>query len=400
MALIDIALILLGCVIGFELATIIAVHLLRKRCQWLLTGADAVPEVDESVWRNFIESSWDPELGWIRRASSTKTETGKDGTTSQFHIDETGSRVNPGFQDTPANMFVYGDSYAFARQVNDDQTWTHHLSNTLKTNVINRGVGNYGIDQALIRLEREPDAHQCQLLIMAVVPETISRVHSVWKHYSEYGNTLAFKPRFVPVGDDLHLLPNLLDTEEKFKSISSLGFAAREYDYFFERKFMRDLFKFPYSLCLWRENGRNIKLMYAAFLDCFDHGERAFVSVMRRNIELSARMFNDPDTVSLLKSIILRFRDFAKANDIVPLFILMPQMMDLERVKEHGPYYDAFMRDISEHIDAIDLTEALRDVTSPDDMYIHDVYGGHFSAQGNQFVADQIAPICKKLLAR
>ncbi len=396
--LINIALILFGCAVGFELVTIIAVHQLRKRCQWLLTGADEFPDVDTAVCKKFIESSWDTELGWIRRPSSTKTEVGKDGSVSRFHIDEAGSRVNPGFEGASKEIFLYGDSYAFARQVNDDETWAHHLSNALQKNIVNKGVGNYGIDQALIRLEREPEAKQCRMHIMAVVPETIGRVHSVWKHYSEYGNTLAFKPRFYSVGDELNMISNLLNAEKKFEDIASLGLAAREHDYFYSRKFMQDIFKFPYSLCLWRENGRNIKLLYAAFLDLFDHGERAFVSVMRRNIEFSARMFREPETVSLLKSIILRFSNFSKANDIVPLFVLMPQLMDLERIKSHGSYYDEFIRDISEHTNVIDLTEPLLNASSLNDLYIHDVYGGHLSIEGNHFVAAQLAPACQKLL--
>jgi hypothetical protein len=395
---INIVLILVGCVVGFELVTVIAVHQLRKRCQWLLVKADEFPVVDTAVCEKFIESSWDPELGWIRRPSSAKDEAGEDGSVSRYHIDEGGSRVNPGFEEAAAEIFLYGDSYAFSRQVNDDETWAHHLSNALQKNVVNKGVGNYGVDQALIRLEREPEAKQCRMLIMAVVPETIGRVHSVWKHYSEYGNTLAFKPRFYLADGELGMISNLLNDEKKFEDFPSLALAARTHDYFYDRKFKRDIFTFPYSLCLWRENGRNIKLLYAAFLDLFDHGERAFVSVMRRNVELTARMYRDPEIASLLKSIILRFSEFSKANGIVPLFVLMPQLMDLERIKSHGPYYDDFIRDISEHTNVADLTEPLLEMSSLSGLYINDVYGGHFSAKGNQFVAAQLTPVCQKLL--
>ena len=66
-----------------------------------------------------------------------------------------------------------------------------------QTNVLNFGVGNYGMDQAYLRLKREYDKNRTEIVILAVVPETIVRVLNVYKHYYEYGNTFGFKPRFI-----------------------------------------------------------------------------------------------------------------------------------------------------------------------------------------------------------
>ena len=46
---------------------------------------------------------------------------------------------------------VFGDSFAFCRYVNDDETWENFLEKKIKSNVYNYGVGNYGIDQSFLK---------------------------------------------------------------------------------------------------------------------------------------------------------------------------------------------------------------------------------------------------------
>ena len=36
--------------------------------------------------------------------------------------------------------------------------------------------------------------HILKIVVFAFVPETISRINSYWKHYSEFGNKFGFKP--------------------------------------------------------------------------------------------------------------------------------------------------------------------------------------------------------------
>ena len=82
--------------------------------------------------------------------------------------------------------------------------------------MINFGVGNYGIDQALLRMKREYPKNKTDSVILAIVPETISRIVSIWKHYYEYGNTFGFKPRFILKNNQLQLIQNPIDNELKF----------------------------------------------------------------------------------------------------------------------------------------------------------------------------------------
>ena len=62
------------------------------------------------------------------------------------------------------------------------------------------------------------------------MPETILRVHSFWKHYLEYGNTLAFKPRFEIINDDVKLIKNPVVSNKDYQNyINHLTFIHQQY---------------------------------------------------------------------------------------------------------------------------------------------------------------------------
>ena len=92
---------------------------------------------------------------------------------------------------------VFGDSFAFCRYVNDDETWENFLEKKIKSNVYNYGVGNYGIDQSFLKYIRYNKKLKNKIVIFNVVPETIARISSYWKHYREFGNIMAFKPVYL-----------------------------------------------------------------------------------------------------------------------------------------------------------------------------------------------------------
>ena len=171
----------------------------NKKFQWLILEKDENPQISEYVLEKFLPHGYDAELGWVRKPNTEHFENGKDGKV-KWTTNNSGARTNPKFEEMKSDISCYGDSFSFCRQVNDDETWEHYLSELLKTNVQNFGVGNYGLDQAYLRLKREYSKNPTKIVMIGVVPDTISRIISMWKHYYEYGNTLGFKPRFK-IGD-------------------------------------------------------------------------------------------------------------------------------------------------------------------------------------------------------
>ncbi len=138
-----------------ELMLFLLFRWLRSDFQWLIMGADKAPVLDKEALEKFSNKGMDPELGWVRKPYSSGKEKGRDGKSTQFTINKHGARSNPGYDDRESRILLFGDSYAFGRQVDNDQTWAHLVSKDLDENILNFGVGNYGLDQAILRLERE-----------------------------------------------------------------------------------------------------------------------------------------------------------------------------------------------------------------------------------------------------
>ena len=117
-------------VLAAELFSITLTKWLKKDFQWLITSDDDFPYLDQTSLKKFIENSFDPELGWERKGSMSKREpiksAGEEKPEIAFSFYSTNAkkaRFNPDHEDLPNIISSFGDSFAFSRHVNDNQTW-------------------------------------------------------------------------------------------------------------------------------------------------------------------------------------------------------------------------------------------------------------------------------------
>ena len=239
---------------------------------------------------------------------------------------------------------------------------------------------------------------------MGVVPETIVRVLGVWRHYYEHGNTFAFKPRYVSSKNGLRLIPNLIDKPKKFSDLHKYLDEIRTNDYFYHRKFKRNMLSFPYVLSFIRRPQRHFSLIYALLLDKLysamgQSSSLAWEIILRDNQKYCVNLYNDIEVVDLLSLLIQEFVKFAKHKGFTPIFLLMPYRTDLEYFRNYGTsYYDEFVKNISDVVVTIDLTEKLLDKTET--IYTNDYYGGHLNALGNKIVATELNNVLQQYLSR
>ncbi len=397
----DIIIVIVGTGLLLEAVCAGLVVWLRQECVWLITKSDLNPKIDAEGLNAFMEHGWDSELGWVRKPNTRHGEQGKDNVRTSYSLNAVGARKNPHFENRPPEIVAHGDSYTFARQVNDAEAWPHVLSELLDVNVANYGVGNYGLDQALLRLERESASQAPKVMIIGVVPETMCRILSVWKHFSEYGNIFGFKPRFHVKDGKLELQRNPVDSFEKFFQISSLIPEIKSTDYFFENKFKSDMLTFPYAVSIARTWRRSLRLMAAAFSDRIGlTTDRAFIQIMERNIDLTSSLYRAPEATALFDAICDRFVAYAQSKGATPILIMIPQMLDLEHIRAGDHYYRPVLEEISNKLTVLDLAPAILSHANPDDLYIHDRYGGHMSALGNKIIAEAISTACREALER
>lgn len=391
-----------------ELVLQIWVLLVHKKFQWLIIAKDEKPILSKEGLNKFIPLGYDPELGWIRKPNTSHNEKGKFGITS-WSINEIGARRNPDYEGKDSKISCYGDSFTFSRQVNDDETWEHYLSELENTNVLNFGVGNHGIDQCIIHLKREYQKNITSIVILAIVPDTISRILSSWKHYYEYGNTFAFKPRFVLKNNGLELIKNKIDSEMKFENYHEYLNDIRNVDFFYSRKFKKEIIKFPYIYSVFRNFRRNFLIMYwvtvIEILKKFNQDISKIVwnpmqIIMNINLKWRVRLYQQKEATLLLKKIIEAYVNFAKESKFLPVFIFLPQKDDIIFIKNHHNYYQSVEEELSsiDGLNLIPMTEIILRENDIDKLYSDDnEYGGHFSKFGNRKVAEIIYEHLKKL---
>ncbi len=403
---------------ALELISYSAVKLARGRFQWMITSAkDRFPRIDKAgIEAKYLgkNGGFDPELGWVRKPNTSgkdrtfcKLEDGKWGyRETTWKINERGSRENPGNEHLDDRVIsCYGDSFTFARQVNDEETWEHKLSKMTGTNVLNWGVGNYGLDQAILRIEREFPQNPTKIVIMGVVADTISRTQSMWKHFYEYGNIWAFKPRFeLDETGKLKLIKNIIDDPEKFLEIPQYVQELRKHDYFAKQRFDNDLMRFPFSLSLLRNPARNLRLIYGALLsqgieELFSQKARAADPldwkvarhIRRENLEWTARLYENEGATRLMHALVDKFIEQGERLGFHPVFALLPQKNEALYARDEGSIHMPFLKDISGRVETIDLTIPISNHPNIDSLYSENTdYGAHYSSEGNALVGKVI----------
>ena len=384
-----------------ELSVQVIVNFLRKDFQWLINKHDEYPYINSEALKKFFKNSFDKELGWVRKPNSSGIEHGKCGDI-KYHIDKYGSRQNA-FKGK-VSVASFGDSYTFCRQVKDNETWQVYLSQHLNSKVLNFGVGNYGVDQALLYYQKHNLPASTEFVILGFVPETICRVQSHWKHYLEFGNTFAFKPRFTFENEELIFHENPIKNLSDFNEIHKIIDSIKHSDSFYKKKFRKLQFRFPYLFTFFLNFRRNSILFFLLFKKKLFHtfgysnsnlDNAPFFKIMKDNLDDAYDMYKDKASCDLLENLLLRFCEEAQKKGHKPLIVVMPQLIDLKANNDMDtvPYTNFFLN-LSHKVHVIDMTKHIKSLEQ-DEMYTEDLYGGHFSARGNKLVANTIFDFLK-----
>jgi len=336
--------------------------LIMSDYQDMITEKDEYPEFNKTGLQKFFLYSYDSELGWTKKPFTSGFEESRFGV-GMFRVNEKGSRFNLEFEKLSAKISIHGDSFAMSRQVNDNETIAYYLSELTNSNVLNWGVGNYGIDQSFLRMKKEFPKNKTDIVVMAFVPEQILRVMSYWKHYLEYGNHFAFKPRFKLENGKLILIPNIMDSEEKYNKLRELIPEIKKHDYWYEKKFKKD------------------------FGVSYNTDQR-----MESNLKWRINSFKDKECFETLLGVMKLFKEYSKKQGFKPVIAVLPFKNDITYVeKSSNNFYDSFIEACKNELLTIDLMPNFLNLNEDElnNSFSDETdYGGHYSKKGNKFVAN------------
>jgi hypothetical protein len=407
------------------------------------------PDIDEALLEKF--SSFDSELGWAPQPNMEKQKDTGDHlpgeevrTVVTYSTDEYGSRVCPacdrrperrragghgdadatagakpsrtdgagasaaaagGDGAVPPTVSTYGDSYCFCREVDDDETFQHYLAERLDTHVGNYGGGNYGLDQAVLRMKRQYPEDPTDYVCMVVTASSIARILSVWKHYQEFGNVLALKPRYRLEDGDLDLVECPVDEKAELLDLESKAGFLRSNDFHYDRWFLPHLATFPYSRTLLADADHVRYCAYGALKDLEAKYDRSITGVDAAGRQKDTVLRLEEDRVEyhrdlyaeqsdLFEAVVGEFVEYADEQGFTPVFAMVGQLRYARRRAVHGPIYRDLLDRLDDEYDdlvTVDVPEHFPESDDPeavDSLYVDRGEGGHYSPETNERIAD------------
>jgi lysophospholipase L1-like esterase len=314
---------------------------------------------------------YDPDLGWVYKTGHPVYGEAK------YAFDDQG-RVGPRpFATT--RVSAYGDSFTLGQGVEADETWSQRLGQSLGTNVSNFGVGGYGTDQALLRLERDCRAgRRADVVVLGVLSENVNRILGNVRAF--YTNDTCFpcftngpKPFFRKTAQGWELVRigprpsegNLLEDVQR----------ARLHDFWYKG------ISFPYTLGVIR--------WYRTDL----HADRTCgpICVGRWDLEQARET---------MLFILRRFVELSREHTFRPVAVFIPNTADftaLERGESAG--YQRFLPE-ARGVQDLTVVDVLEDGLKPEHKrYGDNGYDGHPSAEGHRQIAAALRRHVAPLLA-
>ncbi len=163
-----------------------------------------------------------PVLGWI----------------SQKDVDAHGSRLIPAYPDPTkftACVSLYGDSFTWGAEVDNEDAWSNVLSSLLGCRVENYGVGGYGTDQAYLRFKLNIQ-DKSKVVIMGFLTENIFRNINQFRNLLYPNHRYALKPRFILDKDgNLELIPLINVSKNEYILLVKEPDKYLKHEFFFRR---------------------------------------------------------------------------------------------------------------------------------------------------------------------
>lgn len=312
---------------------------------------------------------FDPELGWTTRPGFVSDD-------GRVHVNARGLRGRGEHDDAPPRgmrrVVAAGGSFTFGDEVADHETWPARLDSLFTdAEVWNLGVGGYGTDQALLRLERDGRA-PVDAVVVGMLLENIGRNVNRYRPLWFPGSQPAAKPRFLPRGDSLVLVPQPFATRgELVEAVRSGAVFARlaQHEHWNAR-----------YLPVWLEWSAVARIVA---------GRRAYQD--REPKRIWSDSAGEPFRTTL--ATLAAFRPAgARLGASRTLVLVLPAREDLRGLVERGDRYWAPLLDTlrARGIETIDVAEVLAPMAR--ELGVDSLYRvGHFGPRANDLIARAVA---------
>jgi hypothetical protein len=323
---------------------------------------------------------YDPELGWSVRPGSASAD-------GLYRYDALGARTGTPPADRAAapapgttRVALFGDSFTQGDDVPFADSWAHLLEEGLRAagrpaEVVNLGLGGYGMDQALLRFRKSGAQLAAQVVVFGFQAENVGRNVNMLRPLLWFGSSLPFsKPRFVLEGGALRLLnsPALPPQAVPDVLASLAAWPLRGYEsYYHPADYRRH----------WWSASKLASLAADVTLARLQRGE-------------TGSLFDvGGDSGRLALAIVDAFERDARASGAALVVVHLPKREDLERLAAGAPLeYQDLLAELARRHRVVDAAPLLLERARADSLgalFVSET-NGHYSAQGNAVIADAL----------
>lgn len=275
-------------------------------------------------------------------------------------------------------LAVFGDSFAYGADMGDKDCWTKIIEATHRAEVLNYGVGGYGLDQTLIRYWEDGAAFHPEVVLVGLTSVMAPRTVSRYRRFDDARDAPLFKPRFVLDGEQLRLVPAPVTTRADLERLAENPEEVRTYG-------MDDFWYFP--------------AMFEHRLYRFSHAYRlaAYVAhwISRRLLDRDrvyrGHMFNpDAAPFRLMRRLTQELATAIRANGAQPVVVMLPMRSDVEAYRDFGstPYEPLRAQLERDGVRVLDPVKEFLLDGEPDARFQSN---GHYTAAGNRLIAAVVA---------
>lgn len=317
----------------------------------------------------------DPDLGWNREPSGALNAAGmRDDREYPLEPDSGILRIS-----------AFGESFTYGSDVPLERAWAKRMSAINPSiEVLNYGVGAFGLDQAYLRYLRDGTQYHPHIVIIGYMSENLARNVNVFRGFytNGYRDFILSKPRFRLVGDSLELIPNPLRSLTDYRRLRDsqeivLGELGKN-DYHFTGHYRAGPFDFSPTVRLGKLVAAQLrKHTQVSILDAkgvYHPPSEAFT--------LTVRIFDE-------------FYRKVQANGALPLIVVFPDITDHQRSRaglprRYEPLLAYFRGKNYRFIDILDAIKPVEERYSIEDLTVN---WGHFSELGNEIIARHILAV-------
>ncbi|MFC1665472.1 hypothetical protein ACFL17_07575 [Pseudomonadota bacterium] len=358
-----------------ELVSYAGIAFLSKVRHTRYEPVDTITAKHQKIVKRFIAQETDyyafsPTLGWTVR---------KNGSKGLYQANSSALRSNREYSIKPPRhihrISTFGDSFTHGDDVKNNETWQAVMENTNPgLEVLNFGVGGFGLDQAYLRYLEDGRQFKSHLVFIGYMSENINRnVNTYRPFYHPKTGTPLTKPRFIVKDGNLTLLPNPMQRLGDYKTLllhpqerlTHLG----SNDYFFKRRYTSNMFD-------WSPTVKLVKISTYKF------SKRS----PEQDITLNGHYNPSSEAFVVTKRIFDDFYSSAIKNQSTPIILIFPDSTDVTRYrKKNKKRYSPLLSYLnSVGYKYIDLMGAFQNTA------IKDLFSGHYTPLANRLVAKHI----------